>query len=78
MGEEKAISYDHRGEEPIAWSTRWAKKQESVLKPCPLNTGEEVIAWSIRWAKKKPFPVTIDVKNQWPGVPDGRLNRNLS
>jgi hypothetical protein len=42
MGEEtgirpKAISYDHRGEETIAWSIRWAKKEESVLKPFPMT-----------------------------------------
>ena len=32
MGEEKAISYEHRGEEVIAWSIRWAKE-----KPFPMS-----------------------------------------
>ena len=31
MGEGKAISYEHRGEEVIVWSIRWAKK-----KPFPM------------------------------------------
>jgi hypothetical protein len=44
MGEErgirhKAISYDHRGEEAISRSIRWAKKEESVLKPFPVTVG---------------------------------------
>ena len=42
MGEEpgfrsRAISCDHSGEVAIAWSTRWAKKQDSVLKPFPVT-----------------------------------------
>ena len=32
MGEEKAISFDHRCEEVIAWSIRWVKK-----KPLPMT-----------------------------------------
>ena len=44
MGEEtricpKAISYDHGDEESTAWSVRWAKKQESALKPFPMTMG---------------------------------------
>jgi len=40
MGDEKAISYDHTGEEAIAWNIRWVMKKLfpmtiQVKKPYP-------------------------------------------
>ena len=55
MGEEKAISYDHRGEE-----VEYQMGEEKAISFD--HRCEEVIAWSVRWAKKKPFPLIIDVK----------------
>jgi hypothetical protein len=59
----KAIFFDHRGEETIAWIIRWAKKKAISY----YRRGEDALAWSVRWTKKqepvlKPFPVTIGVK----------------
>jgi hypothetical protein len=39
MGEENAISCYLTGEKAIAWSIRWTKKQEYILKPFPMTIG---------------------------------------